>query len=78
MCKILNIYYDFRTFDMSRITHFLAEIMNPKNSASGKFLTFSISKLGQAHLKLELGVTLNKVCCITLMFTNYHYISCAQ
>ena len=29
--------------DISRITHFLAEIMNPKNSARGKFLTFSMS-----------------------------------
>ena len=28
---------------MSRITHFLAEIMNPKNSASKIFLTVSMS-----------------------------------
>ena len=28
--------------DMSRITHFLSEIMSPKNSASGSFLTFSM------------------------------------
>ena len=32
------------------------------------------AELGQAQLQLELGFTLFKVCCITLMNTNYHYI----
>ena len=31
--------------DMSRITHFLAKIIDPKKSASGNFLTFSMSDL---------------------------------
>ena len=31
--------------------------------------------LNWANLKLKLGFTLNKVCCIILMITNYHYIS---
>ena len=39
--------------DMSRITHFLAEIMNPKNSASGNFLTFFMS----AEQNKRLGLT---------------------
>ena len=33
------------------------------------------AELGQAQLQLELGFTLNKVCCIMLMITNYHCIS---
>ena len=33
------------------------------------------AELGQALLQLELGFTLMKVSCITLMITNYHYIS---
>ena len=33
------------------------------------------TELGQAQLQLELGFTLIGVCCITLMITNYHYIS---
>ena len=33
------------------------------------------AELGQAQLQLELGFTLIKVCCITLMITNYNYIS---
>ena len=33
------------------------------------------AELGQAQLQLELVFTLIKVCCITLMITNYHYIS---
>ena len=33
------------------------------------------TELGQAQLQLELGFILIKVCCITLMITNYHYIS---
>ena len=33
------------------------------------------AELGQAQLQLELGFTLIKVCCITLIITNYHYIS---
>ena len=33
------------------------------------------TELGQAQLQLELGFTLITVCCITLMITNYHYIS---
>ena len=33
------------------------------------------AELGQAQLQLELAFTLNKVCCIILMITNYHYIS---
>ena len=46
MCNFENIlrFSHFSiALDMSRITHFLAEIMNPKNSASGNFLTFSMS-----------------------------------
>ena len=30
---------------------------------------------GPTQLQLELGFTLNNVCCIILMITNYHYIS---
>ena len=33
------------------------------------------AELGQAQLQLALGFTLIKVCCITLMITNYHCIS---
>ena len=33
----------FALFHCFRITHFLAKIMNPKNSASRDFLTFSMS-----------------------------------
>ena len=33
------------------------------------------AELGHAQIQLELGFTLIKVCCITLMITNYHYIS---
>ena len=33
------------------------------------------AELGQAQLQLELGFTLIKVCCITLMITNYNCIS---
>ena len=29
------------------------------------------AELGQAQLKLELGFTSIKICCITLMITNY-------
>ena len=46
MCTFENIlrFSHFSiAFDMSRITHFLAEIMIPQNSASGNFLTFSRS-----------------------------------
>ena len=46
MCNFENIlrFLHFSiASDMPRITHFLAEIMNPKNSASGNFLTFSMS-----------------------------------
>ena len=32
------------------------------------------TELGQAQLQLELVFTLIKVCFITLMITNYHYI----
>ena len=35
----------------------------------------SWAELGQSQLQLELGFTLNKVCYLTLMITNYHYIS---
>ena len=51
MCNfenILRFLHFFIALDMSRMTHFLAEIMNPKNSASGKFLTFSMS--GTEHI----------------------------
>ena len=34
--------------------------------------------LNWAKLQLELGFTLIKVCCNTLMIANYHYISEAQ
>ena len=40
--------------DMSRITHFLAEIMNPKNSASGNFLTFFMSAV-RSNVKVMTG-----------------------
>ena len=46
MCNFDNIlrFSHFSiALDMVRIMHFLAEIMNPKNSASGNFLTFSMS-----------------------------------
>ena len=46
MCNFENIlrFLHFSiALDVLRITHFLAEIMNPKNSASGNFLTFSMS-----------------------------------
>ena len=45
--NILQFSYFFIALDMSRITHLLAEIINPKDSASGNFLTFSMS----AYLK---------------------------
>ena len=50
---------------MSRITHFLAEIIDPKNSASGNFLTFSMSGTAQPRLvfffinKMKLFLKLN-------------------
>ena len=47
MCNFENIlrFLHFSiALDMLRIVHFLAEIMNPKNSASGNFLTFSMSE----------------------------------
>ena len=46
MCNFENIirFLHFSiALDLSRITHFLAEILNPKNSASGNFLTFFMS-----------------------------------
>ena len=46
MCEFENIlgFLHFSiALDMSRIRHFLAEIMSPKNSVSGNFLTFSMS-----------------------------------
>ena len=46
MCNFENILQSSHfsiALDMSRITHFLAEIINPKNSASGNSLTFSMS-----------------------------------
>ena len=48
MCNFENIlrFLHFSiALDMSRIMHFLAEIMNPKDSASGNFLTFSMSAI---------------------------------
>ena len=48
MCNFENILrfsYFSIALDMLRITHFLEEIMNPKNSASGNFLTFSMSAI---------------------------------
>ena len=36
------------------------------------------TELGQAQLQLELGFNLIKVCYLTLMITNYHYISWAE
>ena len=47
--NILQFLHFSIALDMSRITHFLAEIMNPKNSASGNFLTFFMSVLGCQH-----------------------------
>ena len=41
--NILRFSHFSVALNMSRIMHFLAEIMNPKNSASGNFLTFSMS-----------------------------------
>ena len=44
MCNFENIlqFLHFSiALDMSRITHFLAEIMNPKNSSGGNFLTWN-------------------------------------
>ena len=43
--NILQFLHFSIALDMSRITHFLAEIMNLKKSASGHFLTFSMSVL---------------------------------
>ena len=51
MCNFENIlqYSHFSiALDMLRITHFLAEIMNPKNSASGNFLTFFMSAFSES------------------------------
>ena len=48
MCNFENIlqFLHFSiALDMSRIMHFLAEIMNPRNSAGGNFLIFSMSGL---------------------------------
>ena len=36
------------------------------------------AELGHAQLQLELGFTLIKVCCITLMISNYHYIALSK
>ena len=41
--NILQFSHFSIALDMSRITHFLAEIIEPKNSASGNFLTFFLS-----------------------------------
>ena len=43
--NILRFLHFSIALDMSRITHVLAEIMNPKDSASGNFLTFSMSAI---------------------------------
>ena len=48
MCNFENILRSSHfsiAIDMLRITHFLAEIMDPKNSASTNFLTFPMSGL---------------------------------
>ena len=44
--NILRFSHFSITLDMSRITHFLAEIMIPKNSASGNISTFFMSVRG--------------------------------
>ena len=48
--NILRFLHFSIALDMSRITNFLAEIMNPKNSASGHFLTFSMFGGGGAWM----------------------------
>ena len=47
----------------------------PLKIISNQCLKQARAELGQAQLQLELGFTLITVCCITLMITNYHYIS---
>ena len=52
MCNFENIlqFLHFSiALDMSSITHFLVEIMNPKNSASRKILTFSMSDVPRSQ-----------------------------
>ena len=67
MCNFENTLHFFHfsiDLDMSRITHLLADIMNPKISASGNFLTFSMSVTAQLvyfipilqyHLQYSIG-----------------------
>ena len=43
--NILGFSHFSIALDTARITHFLSEIMIPKKSASGNFLTFSMSLL---------------------------------
>ena len=56
MCNFENIlrFWHFSiALDMSKITHFLAEIMDPRNSAGGNFLTFSISAILVGRVPLD-------------------------
>ena len=53
MCNFENIlrFSHFSiVLEMSKIKHILAKIMNPKNSASGNFFTFSMSAIDLTDL----------------------------
>ena len=54
--NILRFLHFSIALDMSRIMHFLAEIMNPKDSASGNFLTFSMS-VHRGYLQRSSGLS---------------------
>ena len=51
---------------MSRIMHFVADIMNPKNSASRNFLTFSMSDHPRA--------TLGKMCIVPAKLGEFYEV----
>ena len=65
--NILRFSHFTIALDKSRIMHFLAEIMSPKNSASGNFLTFSMSEFFAARSIHKLLIHLY----LALPFTTY-------
>ena len=65
--NILQFSHFSIALDMSRIPHFLAEIMNPKNSASGNLLFFYMSGPKLSSLSwVEIELRLNLACIWTL------------
>ena len=66
--NILQFQHFSIALDMSRITHFVAEIMNPKNSASGNFLIFLMS----AKQLVLMSPTIYFICAWEFIFFNLH------